>query len=413
MVATLEDESRCTPMLRCLACGSGSLVPYLDLGRQPLANDVHDGTIELAKFPLGLNRCVDCTNSQLTHAVGPDLLFRDYSYVSGTSNTLSAYFDDFVADTDAHFDFAPLSVMDIAGNDGSLLSKFAAHGHRVLNVDPAANLVATAEANGVPTICDYWDSDIARTFDVQFDVVVAMNVLGHVSDPLDFLVGCREVLTRDGCIYIQTSQAEMCETGQLDAVYSEHASYFTARSFLHLADRAGLVVQDVRKVPVHGVSYLWRLGLSGERWQSVWDLLQYEVVAGYYTDQTYRDFGDKAERAANFLYQVTDEYRDAGYAVVGYGAAAKGNVMLSFADVDLDFIVDENPLKIGLLTPGQDISIVGIDALSDIDEPLCMVVLCWNFYREVTDRVQNLRQRSDDVFVRTFPSPHVEAAWQQ
>src|ERR1035437_4437329 len=128
MVAILDfDEARRKPMRYCLACGSGLLVTYLDLGRQPLANDYHQGDVELAKFPLGINRCENCYHSQLTHAVDPDQLFRDYAYVSGTSNTLSAYFDEFVEKVEKESQHNKLRVLDIAGNDGSLLAKFAKH----------------------------------------------------------------------------------------------------------------------------------------------------------------------------------------------------------------------------------------------------------------------------------------------
>src|ERR1039458_5964129 len=222
MVATVHDQSRCAPMHYCLACGSGMLVTYLNLGQQPLANDYHDGTVELATFPLAVNVCETCFHSQLTHSVDPDLLFRDYAYVSGTTTTLSAYFDDFVELVEKQSQHTKLRILEIAGNDGTLLAKFAAHGHDVLNIDPARNLTEVSEANGVPTYCAYWNSATARELTERYDVVIAMNVLGHVSNPLGFLIGCQSVLSDNGRIYIQTSQSEWLSTCQFDCVYTEH-----------------------------------------------------------------------------------------------------------------------------------------------------------------------------------------------
>lgn len=390
-------------MRHCLACGGGMLITYLDLGAQPLANTYHDGTSNLPAYPLGLNVCEDCYHSQLTHAVDPDLLFRDYAYVSGTTATLSAYFDWFVDLVGGD----GLNVLDVAGNDGTLLTKFAAKGHTVLNVDPAENLQPTSEANGVPTLCAYWSSDLAKDLACDFDIIVAMNVLGHVSNPLDFLVGCRDALAEHGRIYIQTSQCEMVERGEFDTVYHEHHSFFTAKSFLRLADRAGLVVESVTKVPVHGTSYLWTLSVDGTPTATVADLFDYELTHGYYTDQTYADFGLEAKKTATWLSDVVDIYRENGYLVVGYGAAAKGNTLLNFAAIHLDCIVDDNPLKVGSYTPGVSSLIVGPEALSTMPRDLCIVVLSWNFWEEITERVRAVRD-GPDVFARTFPTKTVE-----
>ena len=403
----MVETEQCKPLRHCLACGSGRLVTYCDLGSQPLANTYHDGLQDLPTFPLAINVCENCWHSQLTHAVDPDLLFKDYAYVSGTTQTLSDYFDAFVEQVIDEFPFRCLSVLDIAGNDGSLLAKFAARGHDVMNVDPAENLTATSVANGVPTLCEYWGVDTYLALDKQYDAIVAMNVLGHVSNPLAFLIGCRNALADGGKIWIQTSQAFMVPDGQFDTAYHEHHSYFSAISFLTLAARAGLTVESVSQPAIHGGSYLWMLSIGGASDASVDGLLDTEDERGYYDIATYSAFGDAAQATATWLYQIVDEYRDAGYACVGYGAAAKGMTLLNYSAVTLDLIVDDNLLKVGLLTPGSDIPILSTQALTKIDDPLCCVILSWNFAEEIKRRIKAVRDRDDDVFVQCFPSKSV------
>ena len=411
MVATVDDQSRWTAITHCLACGHGAgLFEYIDLGHQPLANDYHDGSVDLATFPLSVSCCRKCWHSQLRVAVDPDLLFKDYAYVSGTTATMLTHFDEFIERVESTFQREHLSILDIAGNDGSLLAKFAAHGHVVLNVDPATNLTATSEANGVPTLCAYWQDGILAKLDRQYDVIVAMNVLGHVADPLSFLVNCRYALADGGRVYIQTSMCEMLEHGEFDTIYHEHISYFTARSFIELARRSGLTVEHVDKVAIHGTSYLWRLSVDGESDPSVDDLLAYEYNHGYYGPELYDEFARSAHRIADFLVQVVDTYRDAGYACVGYGAAAKAQVVLNYAGVDLDVIVDDNPLKQARLTPGSDIPIVSVDYLAEIDTPMLCVITSWNYFPEIMGRIKAVRDRSDDVFMRYFPETDVTAA---
>jgi len=405
----MVETEQCKPMRHCLACGSGRLVTYCDLGEQPLANSYHDGTVDLPEFPLAINVCEVCWHSQLTHSVAPELLFKDYAYVSGTTATLSDYFDGFVQKVIDEFPYRCLSVMDIAGNDGSLLSKFGAKGHDVLNVDPAANLTAISEANGVTTLCEFWTVDTPNIIGKKYDALIAMNVLGHVSNPHGFLIGCRNALADGGRLWVQTSQCRWLQNGEFDCAYMEHASYFSALSFLTLAARSGLTVLSVDIPTIHGSSYLWKLGLDGNPDPSVDALLDYENDCGLYESDTYVHFGAKAAATATWLYQVVDEYRDAGYSCVGYGAAAKAMTMLNFSQVNLDWIVDDNPMKQGSFTPGGNTPIVGVDFLERIKTPLCIVITAWNFSREIVQRIRAVRQNDDDVFVRYFPNREI---WQ-
>src|SRR4051812_4714195 len=80
---------------KCRCCDGTNLAEYLDLTDQPLANSYHDGTTALPIFPLKVNVCVNCWHSQLSVVVDPDLMFKSYPYVTGTSKTMLEYCDLF------------------------------------------------------------------------------------------------------------------------------------------------------------------------------------------------------------------------------------------------------------------------------------------------------------------------------
>ncbi len=265
----------CTPINKCLACGGKLGVKYFDAGMQPLANHFHDGSEKLAEYPLGLNVCMSCWHSQLSHAVNPALMFRDYPYVSGTSATLRAYMKEFAAQV------APgkekKRILEIGCNDGTLLLEFINLGHKVLGVDPAWNVASSV----APTLSAYWNEytveHMLPGWSAPFDIIVAMNVLAHVADPLTFLQLCKRVLAPGGRIYVQTSQAKMIERGEFDTVYHEHHSFFTVSSMLNLARRAGLRVDAISHVQVHGTSYLFELvqdDWSDQSWNEARRLIQ-------------------------------------------------------------------------------------------------------------------------------------------
>jgi 2-polyprenyl-3-methyl-5-hydroxy-6-metoxy-1,4-benzoquinol methylase len=407
-VATSADRHRVTALRECLACSGTQLRTFADLGEQPLANDYHDGGSDLAHFPLAVNVCLDCFHSQLTHSVDAELLYKNYLYVSGTTRTLLTNFEEFVDQAERDQPGRKLRVLDIASNDGTLLSCFAARGHEVLGVDPAENLRPLSEANSVPTLVAYWGAETAASLTERFDVIVGMNVLAHLPYPLEFLVACREVLAENGRLYIQTSQSEMIKRKEFDTIYHEHHSFFSARSFATLAERAGLTVVQGTKVSVHGTSYRWTLSaVSGTEGPSVSAMKAQESDAGLYAWPIYEGFGLSVRDTVDFVHQTANQYRDKGYAVVGYGAAAKGNTLLNAANLPLEFIVDDNPLKIGMFAPGGNVPILSTDALRETESPVCVIVLAWNFFDEIVARIGELGRPQADVFVRYFPERDV------
>lgn len=393
---------------RCLVCESTNLYRFLDLGAQPLANSFHDGMNGLSQYPLGLQLCTGCYHVQNVVSVDPEALFADYPYVSGTTQTLRDYFDGFASDVTQAFAErkSHLRVLDIASNDGSLLAAFKARGHDVLGIDPAKNLYPVSQKAGIPTKVAYWNTGTQAQTPGPYDVIVAMNVLGHVMDPVQFLSLCRMSLAQNGRLYVQTSQARMVERGEFDTCYHEHLSFFSARSFARAAQKAGLHIVDMKIVPIHGDSYLLELrhreiGESEGDWMSV-------DAPAVYDPATYRDFQDRVIRRTQEVRAHIEQARKEGFRVVGYGAAAKAMTFINAGAIDLDFIIDDNPLKVGKLTPGRNVKIVGPDQVASAGKKVFWVLTAWNFKDEIKARIAAKRDTQFDRFLTYFPEVTVE-----
>ena len=331
---------------------------------------------------------------QLTYAVNPDLLFKNYLYVSGTTRTLQEYFRSFVDIVKEYTD--KKTILDIACNDGTQLDYFKEQGYNTFGIDPAENLFKlSSQKHNI--ICDYLNRDSISKFNTKFDVITAQNVLAHNDHPKDFLLICKEHLNDDGYIFIQTSQALMVERNEFDTIYHEHISFFSMKSMEALAKSVGLNLVDIRLTSIHGTSFVFVLSkdMTKPSYEIEHELTQKDIEK--YSKACYKVSYD--------LYEKIIALGDKGYILVGYGAAAKGNTLLNFSKFKLDFIIDDNPLKHNLFTPGSRIPIVGIDKLQEIseDQKIAFVPLAWNFFDEIKYRVKQARRNDNDIFIKYFP----------
>lgn len=402
----MEDAKQ---LNECLCCGSERLKLVLDLNEQPLANSFKKTAEEdEPTFPLRLNICEDCTHLQLSHAVNPDLLFKNYLYVSGTSQTLRDYFDWFAKETLTYASDAK-TVLDIACNDGSQLNSFKALGLKTYGVDPAENLHPLSNANH-EVVCDYFTDKYTYHYkNKHLDIITAQNVFAHNSYPLEFLQQCKEIMSDTSVLFIQTSQADMIKNNEFDTIYHEHLSFFNASSMSALAKRAGLHLIDIRKTPIHGNSYMFVFKKVAGDTSKVDAVLAEEQALGLQDMNTYLAYADRASTIVEDLKQTIMHYRMLDYLIVGYGAAAKGNTLLNFGEIHLDYIIDDNPLKQGLYSPGMSTPVVPISKLDEYAETkVAFVPLAWNFFTEIRKNIKNKRDRQGDVFIRYFPTISIE-----
>lgn len=397
----------------CLACGNMELIPTLDLGNQPLANSYLKDEMEFSSensYPLQINRCSKCYHVQLSVAVDPDEMFRNYLYVSGTSNTLRKYFEWFVKYTVEYYnninDVDINSILDIGCNDGTLLDYYKSVGISTYGVDPAKNLFnATSKRHNI--LCDYFDKNSSKQLGVNFDIISAQNVFAHNDNPLNFLESLKQVMHNKSLAFIQTSQANLILNNEYDSIYHEHHSFFNILSMQKLCQRAQLFLIDVIKTPIHGISYLFIVSKNKNlvRPNHIQNLIEMERYQGLYNDSTYISYEQHCHDSSNRMNDIVTQYRNNGYKVIGYGAAAKGNTVLNFTKIKLDYILDDNPLKYDYYTPGMHVYIGSIDILDKYDEndKILFIPLAWNFFAEIKNKIKNKRNNSNDKFMTYFP----------
>ncbi|MGB7208306.1 MAG: class I SAM-dependent methyltransferase [Pyrinomonadaceae bacterium] len=403
----------------CRACGEEKLRPFIALGPTPLANSFLKSPAEFEMevfYPLDVYFCEECSLVQLTDVVDPKILFGNYIYVTGTANTIVSHNQQHA---ETVFDFLGLHgedlVIEVASNNGSLLGCFREHGVRTLGIEPAENIAAIANADGIETVNKFFNSATANEILSEYGsarAVIGNNVLAHVDDTQDFLKGCKSLLSDDGLVIIEVPYLkEFVDLVEFDTVYHEHLCYFSVTSLMRLCDAVGLSIIRVDRVPVHGGSIRMYAGKK-EKYSShaaaVIAMAEDERKTGLTAPETFENFAEKTRDTREKLCSLLESLKAEGKSIAAYGAPAKGNTLLNYCGIDtrlLDFAVDKNPLKVGLYTPGAHLPVLPVSAVLE-RQPDYLLILAWNFADEITKQQSEFEARGGK-FIIPIPEPRI------
>jgi SAM-dependent methyltransferase len=366
------------------------------------------------RYPLDVAFCPDCALVQILETVPPERLFgADYPYFSSFTDTLLKHSAANVAArvAERRLDGQSL-VVELASNDGYLLQYYRTHGIPVLGIDPAPGPVAAARARGVDSLQAFFGRDLA----VQLagngrlaDVIHANNVLAHVADTNGFVAGIGLLLKQNGVAVIEVPYVrELIDHGEFDTIYHEHLCYFSVTALTHLFQRHGLSLNRVEPLGIHGGSLRLFVEKRDLPESSVGEYLQAERSAGVDRLQYYAGFSARVGRIRSELVALLEKLKRQGARVAGYGAAAKGTILLNFAGVGgevLEFVADRNVHKQGRYVPGVRLPIVAPERILQ-DQPDYLLILPWNFKEEIMEQQAEYRARGGR-FIVPVPQPEI------
>jgi hypothetical protein len=136
-------------------------------------------------------------------------------------------------------------VLDVGCGNGSLLRALRAHwpDAELLGCDPSRESVAQGLGDGL-RLWTGTASNLPR--DVSADLVIAVNVIEHTTDPIGFLTALRAVLEPDGLLVI------VCPDGGrpgLDLLFVDHVFSFSREQVGTLLSRTGLQRLGASRAP--------------------------------------------------------------------------------------------------------------------------------------------------------------------
>jgi hypothetical protein len=174
-----------------------------------------------------------------------------------------------------------------------------------------------------------------------------------------------------------------------------------------LTRRNGLTLNHVSESDIHGGSYIFEIKLNkDDNIYNVDQYLQDEENSGLYSDAIYEQFNMNAIHSVQNLKNQISEYKNKhnnDCKCIGFGAAAKGQTVLCYGDIELDYIIDENPLKIGEYSPKMNIPIVNLEYFqNEKHDNYLIVILAWNFATEIKQKIEKIKGNKKIIIIEKY-----------
>ena len=380
----------------CRLCDSNNIKVVLPLQKSPLC----DAYLELPKkqkfYNLNLCLCNECGFSQIDTVIDPEIIYRDYIYVTTSSPGLQAHFEKYALEVCnfLNLDKSKLTV-DIGSNDGTLLKVFQKFNHNVLGIEPSVKAASSANENGIETLSEFFDIGLANAIVDQYgkaSLITINNLFANVDNLNEFVEGINVLLDSNGVLVIESSYLlDMIDNMVFDFIYHEHLSYFSILPLVRFFKQFDMRLIHVNEVGTKGGSLRYYWARSNSKWNpslNVKELSLREVKAGINTEK-FKDYEARIETVKFQLLEFLKKHKEDK--IVGYGASATSTTLISHFELHkyFSYLVDDNVDKVNTFSPGYHVPVYSPKKLIN-DKPDIIVILAWRFKDEIIKKIDNI-----------------------
>jgi NDP-4-keto-2,6-dideoxyhexose 3-C-methyltransferase len=410
--------------MNCVVCQSPLGLDIAVIGDQfPSAiylDNITEQEFGLSKSSLNLSQCLnlECNLVQLSEPINLDLVYKHYPYQSGTTATMHSILSSVVNEALSYQRLNPGDVvLDIGGNDGTLLSLIKDSESVLINIDAASNIRQAYEIPNYVYVNSKFDCTVYLAQGTPPPAIIfSIAVFYQLNDPLQFLRDVHTIMNEDSLFVLQMTYLEsMYSNNIFDNVVHEHVTYFSLKSLMFIAELAGLKVLGARVVDSYGGSLRAYLVKSTstrtipELMKDTNQILESESKNKTADVRTLERFGANfaawQESAGEFLnYQ----FKTFG-PIIGMGASTKGNMILQalgITEETMPYIMDNNPKKIGSRTTGSFIPVVDETDITDLEINIMSLPYYYNeFFMKILK--PRIKKEKFVEFITPLPKPKV------
>ena len=411
-------------MKSCKICNANAKL-VISFGKMPISNAFIKRPSDKEFFyNLSLYFCPFCYMVQLGETVKPEMMFhKDYQFISSTSKFMSLHFKKVAEEIIKKVNKKQKPfIVEIGCNDGIMLKHIAKKKIKHLGIEPSSNVASMARKNKVKVSEDFFVKKTALKIKKNYgqaDIIYGANVICHIEKLNSVFEGVKLLLKNDGIFFFEEPYLlDIVKKTSFDQIYDEHIYFFSGVSINNLAKRHGLRLINMKHQDVHGGSmryYLQKIGKDNKlkskfiqnktvkQWIDKEKRMKLDKMTGYLK------FKDRTNKISKDLIKLLLKLKKQGYQVVGYGATAKSNTLLNYANINsnlINYISDITPSKIGKYSPGSHIKIKSHKEFVK-DKPHYSLLFAWNHKKEIFKKEKKYR-RAGNKFIIYFPKVLIE-----
>jgi hypothetical protein len=380
----------------CRVC-NGETFCVIDLGNHPFANGLLDApSHNVKRYPLALHVCHSCATAQLSYCAADQELYSDYIYITPRSVLLSEHYGNIVEFLLQHgYMSSESQLAEIGSNIGRFLEYVRPHVTSILGIDPAVNIAAMANQNGIPTVNDFFNLETAhaiREKEGRKDVIVARHCFAHNEKPWLMLEGAAELLTASGTLVIENAYfLDTVLHGEFDQIYHEHMYYHSLRSIAAIVAHYGMELVDVYHSNIHGGTMVYIIKFAAEQAPVSERVHAYLALEKeMHLPAFYQNFTEQIERNQRKLLELLQDLLAQGKTIHAYGASAKSTTLLNYYKITAEmipYVVDSTITKQGKFIPLANIQVISEEAAL-ASPPDYYLLTVWNYKDEIIRKVR-------------------------
>ena len=369
---------------------------------------------------------------QLKTNADKSMLYGKYWYRSGTNDSMKSELKDIAEscmklskhpyDPSSDEDSEQPVFLDIASNDGTLLSFVDRQMFRTVGIDPAEGSFQKESRKHCIAIQDFFTKEIYEQHGLKkASIVTCIAMFYDLEDPMKFLKDVYDIMEDDGLFVIQQSYMPlMIKQLAFDNICHEHVFYHSLFSMEEMLWRIGFKVVDVQLNDVNGGSFRLYIQKNIAKIESfgsspyrdvanmrIDSLRTYEKTLKLNDPKTYKEFWNRIVNLKEQTHDFIKVIHDQGESVWVYGASTKGNTLLQWFGLDnslIDGAAERSPYKYGLKTVGTNIPIHSEETMRNI-HPDYLLVLPWHFINEFKEREKEYLNKGGKFII---PCPKFE-----
>ena len=363
----------------CMVCKSELEEDTIIVGNQfpsaIFANKGEDYTQSIDSSSLNLTRCSNnsCSLVQLSTDYDLDIVFQNYPYVSGTTATMKSILKDVVEEGLAVSKPKDDDViLDIGGNDGTMLSYIRQEvGHKV-NIDAAHGVDSVDVSGNYTKIQGLFNKETYERIGIKKPkLIFSVAMFYHLNNPLDFCNDMASIMDDDSVWVVQmTYLGSMLRDNIYDNILHEHKAYYSIYSLEYLLKQCGLHICGAKVVNSYGGSIRVYIKKNKDKittndlFNKYIELKECEEKDSINKGISLILFNERMQLlkicSSNLIKHIVEKEGK----IHAIGASTKGNMICQFAEINhnlIESVLDNNGKKIGKIMTGSNIPIVNED----------------------------------------------------